>query len=118
MPITSYRDLEVWQRSTALVEACYVSTRRFQPRNVSFSAYRSGSRPFHFLPTWPRVIDVLLAPIEIMSSALGSHAELETYLELTRRLELLKDPPLAQTEVLLESVGQLLHGLVRALERS
>jgi four helix bundle protein len=102
----------------ALVEACYALTgalpveERF---NLSTQIRRTAvSIPANLAEGHRRPTR---AYINHVSIALGSHAELETYLELTRRLKLLKDPPLSDTETLLQSVGQLLHGLIRALER-
>ena len=117
--VTSYRDLEVWQRSMDLVEASYRLPSSLPPEErfglcvqmrraaISISAnIAEGHRR-------PR-----RAYLNHLSIALGSHAELETYIELNRRLRLANDRRMAEIDALTRSVGQLLHALVRSLERS
>jgi four helix bundle protein len=116
--ILSYRDLEVWQRAMALAEACYGLTAEL-PVDERFSLSVQIRRAAVSIPAnlgegHRRPTRVCINHVSI---ALGSHAELETYLELTRRLKFLQEPRLAEAERLLESVGQPLHGLSRALER-
>lgn len=53
-----------------------------------------------------------------LSIALGSHAELETYLEITQRLGLLSGEVLRDTRATLDSTGRMLHGLIRSLEQA
>lgn len=114
-PIISFRDLEVWQRSMELVEACYRITallprdERFGLGNqmrratVSISAnIAEGHRRSH------------RAYLNHLSIVLGSHAEFETYIEVIRRLGLIEAALLVNAETLQQSVGQLLHGLVLA----
>jgi four helix bundle protein len=117
--MTSFRDLEVWQRSMDLVEASYHLTASLPPEErfglsvqmrraaVSISAnIAEGHRR-------PR-----RAYLNHLSIALGSHAEFETYVDLNRRLRLANDRCIADVDALTRSVGQLLHALVRSLERS
>jgi four helix bundle protein len=47
--------------------------------------------------------------------ALGSHGELETCIELSRRLKFLRDPDTTALFTLTDSVGRLLGGLHRSL---
>jgi four helix bundle protein len=102
----------------ALVETCYTLT-AVMPAEERFILCTQIKRAAISIPA--NLAEGHRRPtrayINHVSIALGSHAELETYLELTRRLKLLKDPPLADADRLLESVGQLLQGLIRALER-
>jgi four helix bundle protein len=49
--------------------------------------------------------------------ALGSLGELETHLEIARRLKLLSESDLLRIEQLTARTGQLLHGLRRSLMR-
>ena len=48
--------------------------------------------------------------------ALGSHAELETCLEIAKRLGYLTDKALADLEPACARTGQLLNGLYRSLK--
>ncbi|MCA1563552.1 MAG: four helix bundle protein [Acidobacteria bacterium] len=53
-----------------------------------------------------------------VSIALGSQAELETQIELAGRLHYVADHDLPDLMALTQEVGCMLHGLVKALERS
>jgi four helix bundle protein len=114
----SYRDLVVWQRGMELAEAIWVLTASFPrsetyglvsqmrraavsiPSNIAEGACRRSRRAYMFH----------------LSVAIGSHAELETCLELARRVGCLRneDESLA---CVIASVGQLLNGLHRTLQR-
>jgi four helix bundle protein len=118
MAVTSYRDLEVWQRAMTLAEACYGLTAEL-PVEERFTLCVQIRRAAVSIPA--NLAEGHRRPTRVyinhVSIALGSHAELETYLELTRRLKFLQEARIADAETLLKSVGQLLHGLSRALER-
>src|SRR5438046_1810310 len=58
------------------------------------------------------------AYINYVSIALGSHGELETCVEMSRRLGLIKRSDEQQLSASCASVGRLLNGLHRALERT
>ena len=102
----------------AVVEACYVLTASLptQERFILGTQIRraAASIPANIAEGHRRTRRAYLNHLSI---ALGSHAELETYLEVARRLGLLKGPLLTDTNALLQSLGQLLHALVRSLER-
>lgn len=116
--IKSYRDLEVWQVGMKLAELCYEQTAHFPAREtyglasqirraavsvVSNIAEGHGRR-------------TLQAYLNHLSIALGSQAELETQIELSRRLKFLSEGP---TNDILEKAGQvgrMLHALIRSLE--
>lgn len=49
--------------------------------------------------------------------AAGSQAELETQLELTRRIGLVAEASIAPIQARAAEVGRLLHGLLRSLNR-
>ena len=115
--IRSHRDLIVWQRSMDLVTAIYRLTGRFPseerygltsqmrraavsiPSNISEGAARTGPREFqHFV-----------------SIARGSAAEVETHLELARRLELATQRELSDAVSLLEETAKMLTALRKRL---
>ena len=54
---------------------------------------------------------------ERLSVALGSQAEVETQIELAKRLGFVAASRATGVEEVLKEVGRLLYGLVRALER-
>jgi four helix bundle protein len=116
--ITSYKDLQVWQLSMDLVDVCFdivealPQQHRFTfsnqllpaaisiPSNISEGSRRSRKSYLYHL-----------------SVALGSHGELETLLEAIRRRSLAPMPLVARATELAETVGKMLHGLIRSLEQ-
>ncbi len=116
--VNTYRDLEVWQTAMALVECCYRATKAFPveerfgltgqlrraaisiPSNMAEGACRRTTNTF----------------VNHVSIALGSHAELETCVEIAFRLGYVSS--LTKNELLQasDSTGRLLNGLLRALQ--
>ncbi len=88
MAITSYKDLEVWQKAVELVVQCYQITKGFPanevyglasqlqraavsvPANIAEGRSRRHNKEF----------------IQYISIAYGSLAELETHIEIAKRL--------------------------------
>ena len=87
--IQSFRDLSVWQKSMDLAERVYTSTEQF-PRSEMFGLTSQARRAASSIPsniaegkavggqTYPRHIKI----------AIGSEAELQTQIELARRLKM------------------------------
>jgi four helix bundle protein len=118
--IRSYKDLDVWKVSMELAVLAYAvvirlpASERFElsaqirraaisiPSNVAEG--QASGRPGRFLFH--------------LRIAVGSLAELETDLELARRLGMLSIADLADVTELMARTGQLLHGLVRSLRRN
>ncbi len=117
--IQSFRDLDTWKVSMNLTVLAYAlakrlpATERFElaaqirraavsiPANVAEGqgCGRDGRYIFH------------------VRIALGSLGELVTHFELTRRLQFLAEADLTEVEEQLARTGQLLHGLLRSLQR-
>lgn len=118
--IKSFRDLLVWQKSMDLAERCYRLTRGFPYRDQQVVGYQirksSVSIPSNIAEGKARFYDSVY--IQHLWVAHGSAAELETQLELGRRVGIVaKD----EAEALIndsQEVGRMLHGLVRALASS
>jgi four helix bundle protein len=119
MVIRSYRDLRVWHSGMSLVEGVYRASKSFPrpelfgltsqiqrcavsiPSNIAEGHMRESTREF----------------LRFLSIALGSAAELQTQLELARRLGYLGD---AEAEHLLAQsceIVKMLHGLRASLRR-
>ena len=116
-PINSFKDLTVWQVSMDLADVCFniveaiphpyrfTFANQLIPAGISIpSNIAEGSRR----PT--------KAYLNHLSYSLGSHAEVETLLELIRRRKLVPDLLLGKGLVLIEPIGKMLHGLVDSLE--
>jgi four helix bundle protein len=119
MPIQSFRDLEVWQRSMTLVESVYALTDRFpapERYGLTTQIRRSAvSIPSNIAEGHARKTGHYL---NHLNTASGSCAELQTQLELSRRLKLapraLVDPLLREGEI----IGRMLHALVASVAES
>jgi four helix bundle protein len=116
---SAYRNLEVWQEGMRLVERCYAATTTFPtaelfgltsqlrraavsiPSNVAEGACRKSDRAFS----------------NHVAIALGSQAELETCVEIARRLGYLQDPIAEGLNEICSLTGRLLNGLHRSLRR-
>jgi four helix bundle protein len=117
MTAKTYRDLEAWQAGMTLVEVTYRVTRGFPaderfglcaqlrraaisvPSNIAEGACRRSTAAF----------------ANHVSIALGSHAEVETCLEIARRLGYVSAIVTNQARTRLDRTGQLLNGLHRSL---
>ena len=115
--IRSYRDLEAWKRSMDLAERCYRFTADF-PKSETFGlaahirrsavSIASNIAEGHSRRSRP-------AFVSFISIAMGSQAELETQIELARRLGLGRDAEALRLLELAAEVGRILHGLRSAL---
>jgi four helix bundle protein len=115
--VQRYQDLEAWQQAMILAERCYNVTASF-PREEIFGltaqlrkaavSIPSNVAEGHSRRTRP-------AYVYHVSIALGSQAEVETQLELSRRLGLLSDSTFHEVDQIVRPVGRLLYGLHRAL---
>jgi four helix bundle protein len=113
----TYRDLEAWQAGMTLVEVIYRLTRQF-PRDEVFGLSAQIRRAAISIPS--NVAEgacrrKLRAYANHVSIALGSHAEVETCVELAVRLKYVERQEVPETHALLARTGQLLNGLFRAL---
>ena len=116
--ITSYKDLQVWQLSMDLVDVCFDIIDVLPPR-YAFTFCNQLLRSSISIPSntaegsrRPR-----RAYLNYLSIALGSQAEVETLLEVIKRRRLAPPLLLSKASLLTESIGRMLHGLVRSLEQ-
>jgi four helix bundle protein len=115
--LKSFRELIVWKKSMDLAVGIYRATEKYPkreifglalqmrraavsiPSNIAEGQSRNSRNEFrHFL-----------------GIARGSHAELETQIELSSRLEMLKAEDTAIFMNLIEEIGKMLSGLKRSL---
>jgi four helix bundle protein len=115
----SYRDLELWQRAMDLVVECYGATKKppdselyglisqIRRAAVSVPANVAEGQGRQHRPEF----------IQHLSIAYGSLTELETHIQIARRLNYLKND---EERCLLQrtgEVGRLLNGLLRFLRQ-
>jgi len=113
--ITSFRELVVWQKSMELAEAVYRATSTLSAGDlfgIGHQIRRSAvSIPANIAEGFCR--HSRAAYRSHVAIALGSHGELQTHLELCRRLALFPVDTLSEQAT---HVGRLLNGLWRALD--
>jgi four helix bundle protein len=115
--IENFRQLVAWQKGMELAEKVYRVT-RFFPREDLFTLGTQLRRAANSIPAnvsegfSRRSQGVYRSHVAI---ALGSNAEVQTHLELCRRLSLIDQATIAELVSLTEDIGRLLHGLWRSL---
>jgi four helix bundle protein len=115
----SYRDLEVWKKSMDLVVSCYGSARMFPvyeqygltsqlqraavsiPANIAEGQARQHRKEF----------------LHHLSLSHGSLAELETHIEVARRIGYLEGEVADRLFSQTEEVGRMINGLRRSLRQ-
>ena len=115
--VRRYQDLEAWQQAMLLAERCYKVTASF-PREELFGLTSQLRRASVSIPS--NVAEghsrrTRPAYVYHVSLALGSQAEVETQLELSRRLGFLSGEAFREIDRVVRPVGRLLYGLHRAL---
>jgi len=115
--IESFRELVVWQKGMDLAERVHRATRLF-PREDLFTIGTQLRRAANSIPANVsegfnrRSQAAYRAHVAI---ALGSNSEVQTHLELCRRLSLIEQAGVRELLLLAEEIGRLLYGLWRSL---
>lgn len=114
-----YKELDVWQSAMSLVTACYTITKAF-PREELFGVTAQLRRAAVSIPS--NVAEGACrksdrANANHVAIALGSHAELETLLEIALRLGYPTPAALAPVIDACARTGQLLNGRYRSVKR-
>lgn len=118
--LTSYRELVVWQKAMNLADRCYRTTRRFKREDqlvlgheirkscVSIPSNIAEGFGRHYTPEY----------IHHLRFSNGSSNELQTRVELSRRVEIVSTEEAAILIADAEEIGRMLHGLIGSLERT
>jgi len=118
--LNSYRELLVWQKSMTLAERCYRMTRRFKRDDqlvlgheirkscVSIPSNIAEGFGRHYTPEY----------IRHLRFSNGSSNELQTQVELSKRVEIVGVEEAAILIADAEEIGRMLHGLIGSLERT
>lgn len=115
--IRSYRDLVVWQRAMSLVEAVYELTGRF-PRSEVYGLVPQMRRCAISIPSniaEGRRRGSRKDYRQFLIIAYGSGAELETQLEIARRLGFGNPPDYNEVSNLLAEVMRMLNRMISGL---
>jgi four helix bundle protein len=117
MPLKSYRELEVWQRSMDLAEAVHKATRKWPAVErfglISQANRAAGSVPSNIAEGYGRLHRGDY--VKHLSYARGSLMELETHLILAVRVEVADPAPLRSVWTLAQRTGQMLNRLIDSL---
>ena len=118
--LNSYRELLVWQKSMNLADRCYRMTRRFKRDDqlvlgheirkscVSIPSNIAEGFGRHYTPEY----------IHHLRFSSGSSNELQTQVELSKRVEIVGAEEAAMLIADAEEIGRMLHGLIGSLERT
>ena len=114
----SYKDLDVWQVSMALAEACYKVSRAF-PRDELFGMTTqirraAASVPANIAEGYGR--ETTKSFVQFLRIAQGSLKELETHLMLADRVEVLERNQATGLLSECERVSKMLRNLIRSLQ--
>jgi len=120
MTVSSYRDLQVWQKATDLVVECYRLT-ALLPRSELYGLASQIQRAAVSVPAniaeghgRQHLGDYL----HHLSVANGSLMELETHLLIAVKLSYVEEKRLAPLLALTAEVGRMLSGLTKSLRNS
>lgn len=117
--ITSFRQLIVWQKSMDLAIQCYQLARRLPRSEKSVLGHQirksSVSMPSNVAEGFSRHSTAFY--IQHLWTAHASGAELETQLEIGRRIEIVNEGDAERLIGHAQEVGRIINGLVRSLER-
>jgi four helix bundle protein len=115
-----YRQLVVWQKSMDLAEQIYRETTSL-PREERYGLTSQLRRAATSIPSniaegqGRRSSDDEF--VRFLQIALGSLCELETQVDLSRRLRLLSPEQVSRLHLQTDEVGRLLNGLIRSKQR-
>ena len=115
--IHSYKDLKVWQRSIELVVEVYKLTEDF-PREELYSLTSQIRRAAISIPSniaEGRFRGTKKDYVNFLRIAYASGAELETQIEVAKRLPKMKNLDYAKIDSLLEEVMKMLNSMIRKL---
>jgi four helix bundle protein len=114
MSVSSYKGLVVWQKAIDLVTDIYKLTRNYPPEElyglVSQMRRAAVSIPSNIAEGSRRTGSDRLRFFRI---AYGSGAELETQIEISKKLEFTDNSTIEKTEKLLEEILKMLNVMLR-----
>ncbi len=117
MPVSSHRDLVVWQKAVRLCTLCYTATKSF-PREERFGLTSQLQRAAVSVAAniaEGRGRGTTNGFLNFLWIATGSLTELDTHLVIARELEYIDQQQFRELENRIEEVGRMLTGLRRSL---
>ncbi len=119
MKLQSYKELIVWQKSMDLVEKIYLLTKLF-PKEELFGLVMQMRRAVVSIPS--NIAEGYARRshkeyLQFYSISYGSALELETQLEIAKRLKFALSESFATSERLLEEVCKMLYAMIYKEQR-
>jgi len=117
--INSYKDLKVWQKSMDLVTEIYNLTEKF-PKSETYGLAAQMQRSVIAIPSniaEGQKRNYSKEFLQFLYISYGSGAELETQLEICKRLPKLKNLEYNKAEQLLNEVMKMLNVLTSSLKK-
>ncbi len=118
MPIQSYKELIVWQKSILLCEKLYAITEKF-PRSEIYGLISQMRRASVSIPSniaEGRNRGTRKDFVQFLRIALGSISELETQLEIAKRLPTTSNLSYAEIDILINEVSRMLVAMIKKLQ--
>ena len=118
--VSSYSDLQVWQRSMAFVKQVYEATKTF-PKDELYALTNQLRRAAVSIPSniaEGHARDSTKEFLHHLSFALGSLAEVETQLILAQDLQYLPKESLLSLIQESTEIGRMLRGLQKSLQKN
>lgn len=116
--VTSYRDLEVWQRGIDLVQVAYGLGEKL-PKSESYGLLSQLQRAVVSVPANVAERHARKSSkefLQFISIALGSLAEVETYFHIMERLRYIHSSEIERALEKTEQLGKMLRGLQRTIK--
>ncbi len=119
MQINSYRDLQVWQKAMDAVVECYKLTREF-PKDELYGLTSQLRRAA--VSVAANIAEGHARPhtaefLQFIGIAYGSLSELQTHIEIAKRLGYLATQSAATVLTTTNEIGRMLNGLENSLRR-
>lgn len=117
MPIHSHKDLIVWQKGIELSKQIYLLTERF-PKEEIYGITSQMRRAAISIPSniaEGRNRGTRKDFVQFLRIALGSTAELETQIEIAKRLPQTKNLSYQEVDILLGEVSRMTMGMIKKL---
>jgi four helix bundle protein len=117
--VLSYRELDTWKVAITVVEQTYGLSAGFPP-SERYGLCAQMRRASVSIPSNVAEGQSRRSPrgrVSFLNIALGSSAELDTQLELARRLRFVPEETTRELQVSIDRVRQLLYGMRREQER-
>jgi four helix bundle protein len=118
MDFKGYRDLEVWRKAMDLVVVCYQTTKGF-PKSETYGLANQLQRAAVSIPAniaEGRERQHSKEFLQHLAIAYSSLAELETHVQIARRLNYIDGKQLTELLDKTAEVGRMLNGLRKAIE--